>query len=359
MRENRAMNSNSSDTERAGSPLIGSHPLMGTVRSQIARIARSNVQFVLVYGETGTGKGIVVRQIHDLSARSKAPFVNVNCAAIPGNLMESELFGHAKGAFTGATANKQGLLSAANDGTLFLDEIPELELPLQAKLLTVLDTHQFRAVGSVRPLDANVRFIAATNKVLFHEVREKRFREDLYYRLLVVAINIPPLRDRGDDVLELTEHFLAHFSNRHGRVIRRIEPAAREIFRTFRWPGNVRQLQNVIERIFLLEDENEILVRHIPPRILLELNADQRAPAALFDEVAYAAGEFEPRGQLLDFHSEVSRLQRTLLMRAFSEAAGNIAEAANRLNLSRHAFRHHWAKLGTSGTARERKRIRS
>lgn len=321
---------------------------METVRKQVARIARSNVDFVLIYGETGTGKGVLVKLLHDLSSRAEGPFINLNCAAIPGSLMESELFGHVKGAFTGATTNKQGFLSAANGGTLFLDEIAELEMPLQAKLLTVLDSRQFRPVGSVKPVDANVRFVTATNKVLFHEVREKRFREDLYYRLLVVAINVPPLRDRGDDVLELTEHFLRQFSVKYGRVIQRIEPAVREIFRTFHWPGNVRQLQNVIERIFLLEDEDEILVKHIPPRILMELKAGRRTLPSLFDEDFYTYTAGGAQDAPVNFHAEMSKLQSSLISKALAECGGNATKAARRLSLSRHAFRHYLKKIPSS-----------
>ena len=323
--------------------LIGSHPLMENVRRHIARIARSDVGQVLLYGETGTGKGIVARMIHEQSSRAKRPFVGVNCAAIPGNLMESELFGHVKGAFTGAASTKQGLLGAADGGTLFLDEVPELEHSLQAKLLTVLDSGQFRPVGSVAPLDANVRFIAATNRVLYQEVRARRFRDDLYYRLLVVAINLPPLRDRGNDIFELTEHFLERFSGKYGRVIRGLEPAAREVFRQYQWPGNVRQLQNVIERIFLLEDDSRILVKHIPPRLLLELSGDHEAMDRL-----YGAPIREPARDstgAVDFHLEVDKMQRALLSKAFADSQGNVALAAERLKLSRHAFRHHWKRL--------------
>jgi len=317
---------------------------MQEVRQQAARIARSGVGCALIYGETGTGKGIAARVVHELSDRSRLPFVNINCAAIPGTLMESELFGHVRGAFTGANTNKRGLIAAANGGTLFLDEIPELEMPLQAKLLTVLDSKQYRPVGSVEPREANVRFIAASNRVLFHEVRAKRFREDLYYRLLVVAINMPPLRERGDDVLELTEHFLRRFSSQYGRVVRGLEPAAREIFRAFHWPGNVRQLQNVIERIFLLEDEDRILVKHIPRRIILEMNKGPRAPRSMFEEepIEQVHGNAEPA---TDFHAETARVQRAMLSRALADSGGNVSGAAQRLNLSRHAFRHYWAKL--------------
>lgn len=340
----------------APAELIGSHPLIDKVRKEAARIARSDVGSVLIYGETGTGKGIVARLIHQFSGRSRLPFVNVNCAAIPGTLMESELFGHVRGAFTGANSNKRGLIAAADGGTLFLDEIPELELPLQAKLLTVLDSQHYRPVGSVEPAEANVRFVAASNRVLFNEVRAKRFRDDLYYRLLVVAINMPPLRERGDDVLELTEHFLRRFSVRYGRVVRGLEPAAREIFRAFHWPGNVRQLQNVIERIFLLEleDDDLILVKHIPQRIILELNRGHRLRRSMFEEEPNDEEQFGCSTGVMDFHAEVARVQRAMLSRALADSGGNVADAARRLNLSRHAFRHHWTRLVKAASPRRR-----
>src|SRR5581483_6463114 len=213
--------------------------------------------------------------------------------------------------------------------------------------LTVLDSRQYRPVGSVSPVDADVRVVAATNKVLYQEVRAKRFRDDLYYRLLVVAINLPPLRERGDDVLELTEHFLRRYSGQYGRVIRGLEPAAKEVFRQYRWPGNVRQLQNVIERIVLLENDEWIRVKHIPPRLLLELNGGATASDPLFGSDDAAALPLTPRGRTVDFHGEVARFQRAMLLKAFADAEGNVSDAARRVNLSRHAFRHHWARLSS------------
>ena len=172
--------------------LIGSHPSIEETRRLVARVAASPAQIVLIYGETGTGKGLVARQIHALSRRAGGPFIDVNCAAIPNNLLESELFGYERGAFTGAGARKTGLIEAASGGSMFLDEIREMDLTLQAKLLTLLDTQQFRRIGAVQPIRVDVRFITATNKILLGEVTKGLFREDLYYRLQVVAINIPP-----------------------------------------------------------------------------------------------------------------------------------------------------------------------
>ena len=205
--------------------LIGEHSSLHEVRRLIARVAASSARAVLIYGETGTGKGVVARLVHQQSSRARQEFVDVNCAAIPDNLLKSELFGHEKGAFTGALAKKTGLIEVADKGSIFLDEIRDMNSVMQAKLLTLMDTQRFRRVGAVRPIEVDVRFIAATNRILLSEVKEGRFREDLYYRLQVVAINIPPLRERGDDVFVLTDHFLRRFAARYGR--RHCRPRAR------------------------------------------------------------------------------------------------------------------------------------
>lgn len=259
--------------------LLGEHESIRAVRALVARIAASPVRQVLLYGETGTGKGLVARMIHRLSPRAHRPFVDVNCAAIPATLMESELFGHERGAFTGAQATKQGLIEAAHGGTLFLDEIREMDLQLQAKLLTLLDTQQFRRVGAVKSATVDVRFVASTNRILLSEVKAGRFRDDLYWRLQVVPVNIPPLRARGDDVLLLAEAFLRHHAARCGRVIRGLEPRVAEMFRRYSWPGNVRELENLIERIAILETDELVLVKHLPDRIIREVEG--RAPPAV------------------------------------------------------------------------------
>ncbi len=316
--------------------LVGNHASIQTVRRLVTRVARSPTHTILIYGETGTGKGLVAHMIHEQSARAGHAFVDVNCAAIPRDLMESELFGHERGAFTGAQSNKPGLVETANGGTIFLDEIRELDLVLQAKLLSVLDTRSFRRVGAVRPIEVDVRFIAATNRILFGEVKEGRFREDLYYRLQVVSINIPPLCERGEDVLVLAEHFIRKLNGRYDRTIRGIEPAVREVFLAYRWPGNVRELEHALERVFALEDEDEILVKHLPPRIMREV--EHPAPGA---PAPGEAGE-APLG---DFRALTAEFQRGLILRALQAAGGNHTAAAERLGLSRHALRHQMQKL--------------
>ncbi len=317
--------------------LIGEHSSIVEVRRLIERVAKSAARAVLIYGETGTGKGLIARLVHQQSARASQEFIDVNCAAIPDQLLESELFGHEKGAFTGAVARKSGLIEAANGGSIFLDEIRDMNLVMQAKLLTVLDTQRLRRVGAITPVEVDVRFIAATNRILLSEVNEGRFREDLYYRLQVVAINAPPLRERGDDIFVLTDHFLRRLSSRYGRVIRGLEPDAVEIFRRYRWPGNVRELENLLERIFILEDENMIMVRHLPARILRDVSGAERT------ERSPDPGD-AGKGPL-DYYEATASFQIRLIRQALAATNGNLTEAAARLGLSRHALRHQMLKL--------------
>ncbi|MCC7284402.1 MAG: sigma 54-interacting transcriptional regulator [Acetobacteraceae bacterium] len=320
--------------------LLGEHESIRAVRALAARIAASPVRQVLIYGETGTGKGLVARMIHRLSVREKRAFVDVNCAAIPASLMESELFGHERGAFTGAAVTKPGLIEAADGGTLFLDEIREMDPQLQAKLLTLLDTQRFRRVGAVKSIGVDVRFVAATNRILLSEVTAGRFRDDLYWRLQVVPVNIPPLRARGDDVLLLADAFLAHHGDRCGRRIRGLEPAVAQAFRRYSWPGNVRELENLIERIAILEAEDQVLMRHLPDRLVREVEG--RAAPSL-------PGTGEGAAHLplhLGFHAGTEDFQRSLIEAALKEAGNRQGRAAQRLRLSRHALRHQMLKLG-------------
>ena len=317
--------------------LIGDSPGMQAVRRLIEKVARSPARCVLIYGETGTGKGLVARALHELSPRAPHELVDINCAAIPASLLESELFGHEKGAFTGAAARRVGLIEVADQGTLFLDEIRELDSVLQAKLLTLLDTRRFRRVGAEHAIETDVRFIAATNRILFSEVKAGRFREDLYYRLQVVSINLPPLRERGDDVLLLAEHFLERLCKTYGREVHGFEPAVEEVIRRHDWPGNVRELENLIERIVALEEDDRILVRHIPARIMRELNGGKRP------EIASEPAE---KDALWGFHSATRAFQQQLIEDALRECRGRSGAAAERLGLTRHALRHQMHKLG-------------
>lgn len=319
-----------------GSELVGNDPKIANLCQLANRVARSAARTVLIYGETGTGKGLLARMIHQGSRRADKPFLDINCAAIPSGLMESEFFGHEKGAFTGASERKIGLVEAANQGSVFLDEIREMDPHLQAKLLSLLDSHQFRRVGAVKSTHVDLRFIAATNKVLLSEVMAGNFREDLYYRLQVVSLNIPALRERGDDVLVLAQHFIERFNMAFGREIRGLDAETADILCKYPWPGNVRELENLLERIFILEDENMILPRHLPDRILRTVRSGGR--------VIPPAGA--PGISDFGFHDATAEFQRGLLERALQQTDGNQQEAAKLLKLSRHALRHQLQKLG-------------
>lgn len=330
--------------------LIGEHPSIHALRKLVARVAASKVNTVLIYGETGTGKGLVARMIHQQSVRAAKEFLDINCAAIPGDLLESELFGFERGAFTGAVGMKQGLIEAANGGTVFLDEIRELDPVMQAKILTLLDTQRFRRVGSVRPTSVDVRFIAATNKILLAEVKAGHFREDLYYRLQVIAINIPPLRERGDDIFILTERFMAKYNKLYSSHMSRLDPEVEAVFRAYAWPGNVRELENLLERICILEDGECIRMEHLPQRIPREARLRQ----ALTDnpphhETVLSIGSPESpkvNDMATGYQIATQEFQRLLIRRALDESHGNLGRAANRLALTRHALRHQMLKLG-------------
>ena len=317
--------------------LVGESEQIQTVRRLIKRVAASPARAVLVYGETGTGKGLVAHMLHDQSPRSKKRFIDINCSAIPESLVESELFGHEKGAFTGAATRKTGLIEAADGGTVFLDELRELDHVVQAKLLTLLDNQRFRPIGGTRDIEVDVRFVGATNRILYRDVQEGRFRDDLYYRLQIAAINIPPLRERGDDCLVLTSYFIRKLNARYGREVKGWEPAVEEVFRRHRWPGNVRELENLLERIFVLEDDNRVMVKHIPPRIMREV---EKGPAV--DDAAPGLDTFEG----LPFQEATAAFQRRLIEVALARHGGNLQAVASTLGMSRHALRHHMMKLG-------------
>lgn len=243
--------------------IVGESKEITSLISEVKKIANSKSN-VLLLGETGTGKELIARAIHYNSARKDNPFVPINCSAIPENLLESELFGHVKGAFTGAAGSKRGLFEEANGGSLFLDEIGELSQQLQAKLLRVIDDGQVRPVGGVQSRTVDARIIAATNRDIVKAVHEGLFREDLYYRINVVTITLPPLRDRKEDILILARHFLEKYSQEIGKQVKSIDDAALRILMAYNWPGNVRELRNIIERAVLITDSNTIFPEHLP-----------------------------------------------------------------------------------------------
>jgi two-component system response regulator PilR (NtrC family) len=258
-------------------PLLGASPQIDLLKKMITRVAASKTN-VLVIGESGTGKELVARALHDLSPVKDGPFIAVNCGAIPETLIESELFGHKKGSFTGAIAEKPGLFEAADGGTLFLDEIGELPLTMQVKLLRALQDRAIRRVGGNETIKIDVRIIAATNRNLEEGVKKGTFREDLYYRLNVIMIETPPLRERVGDIEELARLFLKKFVEKQKRNIDGFSPHALEVILNHRWPGNVRELENVMERVATLETANKIQVATLPPEMVVAVRKAAGVP---------------------------------------------------------------------------------
>jgi two-component system nitrogen regulation response regulator NtrX len=247
--------------------MIGTSPLMLELRKQIRLVAPTNAG-VLITGENGTGKELVARSIHYYSNRSEKPFIEINCAAIPEELIESELFGHERGAFTGAVAQKKGKFDLADGGTIFLDEIGDMSLKTQAKVLRILQERKFERVGGTRTVEVDVRVVAATNKILEEEIRVGAFREDLYYRLNVVPFKVPPLRERQEDIPHLIDHFLDTFCQREGRESKLLVPEAIDLMKRYDWPGNVRELKNVIERLVIMTPGRTITANQLPDYII-------------------------------------------------------------------------------------------
>ncbi len=293
--------------------MVGGSRAMERLREQVAMAAPTNGR-VLVSGENGTGKELVARQVHALSHRRAGPFIEVNCAALPEELIESELFGHARGAFTGAVADRRGKFEIASGGTLFLDEVGDMSIKTQAKVLRALQEQVVEPVGGQASVRVDVRVIAATNKDLAVEIRQGQFREDLFFRLNVIPILVPPLRDRGDDVVQLSEHFLGEFAREYGRRPKTFAPDALEVVRQYAWPGNVRELRNVIERLMIMVPGDTITPEDLP---FLELGPERTRPPGptsvqpLFDardawERAYVVGA------LAVFDGNISRTAEAL-----------------------------------------------
>ncbi len=305
--------------------IIGKSSKMQKLMQAIPKIARSDSN-VLIMGESGSGKELFARAIHNYSLRSNKPFVAINCATLPEGLLESELFGFMKGAFTGATHNKEGLFETANGGTIFLDEIGEMPLPLQAKLLRVIEMGIFRRLGGVQDIYVDVRIIAATNKDLKKEVSEGRFREDLFYRLNVIPVEIPPLRDRIDDIPLLVKHFL----KKMGATNVRFSPEAINVLMNYSWPGNVRELENMIERVLLLTEREIILPEDLP----IELKQQTKCPDGL--------PELNQTGINLD--ELLEKIEVSYIKKALELSGGVKTKAAELLGLSFRSFRHRLQK---------------
>jgi two-component system response regulator PilR (NtrC family) len=329
--------------------LVGNSPAMMRVREFIDKVAKSDAT-LLVTGESGTGKELVARAVHARSSRSERPFVAVNCGAIPENLIESELFGHAKGAFTGAVSSRVGLFRAADGGTIFLDEIGELPLPLQVKLLRVLQERTFLPVGSDTSVTVDVRVVAATNRSLETEVAAGRFREDLFYRLNVLAVALPPLRERRQDVPLLVRRFLRQFCDLHGKSVQRLSVAAARRLQEYPYPGNIRELENIIEHAVALSEGETIHEQHLPEYVLrgerqnAATSQTQPATRLVEPELTPLLPAYEADGSNLD--ESIAAYEKSIILKALAEAGGVKKRAADLLGINYRSFRHRLQKYG-------------
>ena len=333
-RETRLLKQELSYYRRRATTDVGFEGLVGESRAVQAVLERARqiaaldeTPPVLLTGETGTGKGLLARAIHAAGARATKPFIEVNCTALPATLMEAELFGHERGAFTDAKESKPGLVEAAEGGFLFLDEIGDVDLAVQGKLLRVIEERAVRRVGSVRERRVDVRIMAATNRDLERAVGEERFRKDLYFRLAVIVLDVPPLRERGDDVLLLTEHFLRAFNAKYGKVVRELSPAARDLLLSYPWPGNVRELSHVIERAVLWSRGPTLDVEHLS--LTRPVGGTDHGDAAKPVDTA-----------------TLPQREKTMIEQALREAGGNQTKAAQRLGISRDTLRYRLKKFG-------------
>jgi len=303
---------------------------MREVLNFVRRVAASEATTILLEGENGTGKDLIAKTLHYQSSRQAEPFIAINCAAIPETLLESELFGYEKGAFTDARAQKRGLFELADKGTLFLDEIGEIPLTLQAKLLHVLEDQSFRRLGGLKDIHVDLRFVAATNKNLREAVREGAFRQDLYFRLNVIQIVIPALRDRREDIEPLAEFFIEHYNRKFKRHIEAVSPETLDLMLAHDWPGNVRELRNAIERAMILEESSLIAAASLPISIS---HAEPRQAAS-----AEAQVEIPDEGMSLVDN------ERQLLVRALEKTGGNQTQAARLLRITRDTLRYKMKK---------------
>ncbi len=323
----------SEQTRKYGiSNIVGGSRHMKNVLSMVEKVARSDASTVLIQGESGTGKELIAKAIHYESARADKPFMAINCAAVPETLLESELMGHEKGAFTDAKSQKKGLFEMADGGTIFLDEIGDMEPGMQAKLLRVLEDRAFRRIGGTKDIQVDVRIVSATNKDLLKAIEEKTFRNDLYYRLQVIPIFLPALRERRDDILVLTEHFINHFNREFGKSVKGVSKMAEKFLAEYSWPGNIRELKNVIERAIILENEDTLLLEHLPQEMVSKTSSGPGTGPLNF--------RLPPEG------IDIEDVERELIRQALEVAEGNQSKAAKKLNLGIDAFRYRMKKFG-------------
>jgi two-component system response regulator PilR (NtrC family) len=318
--------------------IVGESPEIKKILELLPRIAAATSN-VLITGESGTGKELIAKAIHRESPRKDRPFVTVNCGSVPETLMESELFGHKKGSFTGATATRSGLFEAAHGGTIFLDEIAELSPPVQVKLLRAVQEKTFKMVGGSEEIIVDVRIISATNRDLERDVMEGQFREDLYYRLNVINIHMPPLRERPDEIPLLAHHFLEKYSKEMGKDIRKISSFALDILKSYNFPGNIRELENIIERSVALESSNIVL-----PDSLTLSSFKQTQVRSKAETVTLALPQ-----EGIDLDNVLGHLEQNLLQQALDRTRGAKQKAAELLGISFRSFRYRLAKYGLAG----------
>ncbi|HVP67784.1 MAG TPA: sigma-54 dependent transcriptional regulator [Anaeromyxobacteraceae bacterium] len=327
-------------------PLVGQSAAIRAVYDVIAKVADSP-STVLISGESGTGKELVAQALHRGSSRRDKPLIKVNCAAIPKDLVESELFGYEKGAFTGAVGSKPGRFELADGGTLLLDEIGEVPVEMQVKLLRALQESEFERVGGIRTIRVDVRLIAATNRDLKALIAEGRFREDLYYRLNVVPIALPPLRERKEDIPALAQHFVEKYDRRLGKKVERVDDEAMEVLLAYAWPGNIRELENLMERSVLFADGPLITASQLPESLRERAPTAPTPVAAVGPIGAIAAPSGASMKEIV--RQAQAELERELISRALEETAGNVTRAAKRLQISRKSLQVKMKELGLRG----------
>ncbi|HJV36867.1 sigma-54 dependent transcriptional regulator [Geomonas sp.] len=321
-----------SEHKKSGPPkILGTSKHMRNVLDMMAKVAKSDAATVLVQGESGTGKELVAKWIHYESNRAEKPFVAINCAAVPATLLESELFGHEKGAFTDAKVSKKGLFELADGGTVFLDEIGDMEIGMQAKLLRFLEDRTFRRIGGTKVMPVDVRIISATNKDLLKAIEEKTFRNDLYYRLQVIPIFLPSLRERKEDILILANYFIEMYTKEFNKPTKGISSMAEKLLVEYNWPGNIRELKNVIERAIILGNEENLLLENLPLEIVAKAS-QVTVPMQTF--------KLPPEG------IDIEEVERELIKQSLEMTDWNQSKAAKKLNLGIDAFRYRMKKFG-------------
>ncbi len=320
------------ETKKSAPNIIGDSRHMKHLMEVLDKVARSEASTVLVQGESGTGKELVAKWIHCSSSRADKPFIAINCAAVPASLLESELFGYEKGAFTDAKATKKGLFELADGGTVFLDEIGDMEMGMQAKLLRFLEDRSFRRIGGGRVFTVDVRIISATNKDLQKSIEEKSFRNDLYYRLQVIPIVLPALRERREDIIPLATHFIEMYNKDFNKKVQGIAGMAERMMMDYSWPGNVRELKNVIERAIILGNDEILLLEHLPLEMVARAAPQSGAPLSAF--------RLPPEG------IDIEEVEKELIRQALEITEWNQSKAAKKLSLGIDAFRYRMKKFG-------------